>query len=159
MNINRLVLRSLLLITLGCGCLLPSFPARAGASASAQVPLVIQNGFNAWAKNRSASWAIDIWKIGGLMEPDNKPATLSRYFFQMEQALGNYLSYEVIETRAIGQHSAVIYLSVNFDRAVMFGRFMVYQTVQGWVVQNMDFSPKPETMMPWLAFEGQSYTQ
>src|SRR5208283_4626426 len=124
-----------------------------------QAPPVIQNGFNAWAKNRSASWALDVWKIGGLMELDNKPATLSRYFFQMEQVLGNYVSYDVVETKFLGQNSAVYYLAVNFDRAVVFGRFMVYRTAKGWVVQNMDFSPRPEALMPWLAFEGGTYTQ
>ena len=171
MNINRLALRSLLVITLACGCLLPSFPARAGGGGSAgggsapfqpprgQGPDIIQNGFNAWAKNRSASWAFDVWKIGGLMELDNKPVILSRYFLQMEQPLGNYVSYELVETRRLGQNSEVLYVAINFDRAAVFGRFMLYLTAKGWVVQNMDFSPKPEAMMPWLAFEGGTYTQ
>ena len=160
MNINRLALRSLLVITLGCGCLLPSFPARAGAGAPGQqAPPVIQNGFTAWAKNRSASWAFDVWKIGGLMELDNKPATLSRYFLQMEQVLGNYVSYDMVESRLLGRNAEVIYVSINFDRAAVFGRFLLYQTAKGWVVQNMDFSPKPEAMMPWLAFEAGTYTQ
>ena len=163
MNINRLALRSLLIITLGYACLLPSFPARAGGGgggggAPVQAPPVIQNGFNSWAKNRSASWAFDVWKIGGLMELDPKPATLSRYFFQMEQILGNYVSYEVVDTRRLGQNSQVIYVAINFDRAVVFGRFLLYQTAKGWVVQNMDFSPRPEALMPWLAFEGGTYT-
>jgi len=159
MNINRFALRSLLVVTLGCGCLLPSFPARAGAGAPGQAPPVIQNGFTVWAKNRSASWAFDVWKIGGLMELDPKPVTLSRYFLQMEQVLGNYLSYDVVETRSLGQNAQVIYVSINFDRAAVFGRFMLYRTAKGWVVQNMDFSPRPEAIMPWLAFEGVTYTQ
>jgi hypothetical protein len=65
----------------------------------------------------------------------------------------------VIETKRFSQNSEVIYLSVNFAHAVMFGRFLLYQTDKDWVVQNMDFSPKPEAMMPWLVFEGGTYTQ
>ncbi len=92
---------------------------------SAEVPVIIQNGFKAWAKNRDASWAFDVWKIGGLLERDSKPGNLSRYFRQMDETLGGYQSYEVIETKRISQNSTVIYLSVNFAHAATFGRFMM----------------------------------
>jgi len=164
MNIKRLLLSSVLVLALGCVCLWPVSHARAGGGGAGgggpvPVPAVVQNGFNAWAKNRNASWAFDVWKMGGLMEQDKKPVTLSRYFFQMDQILGNYQTYEVVDTKRIGQNSAVLYVSVNFAHAVMFGRFMVYRTDKDWVVQNMDFSARPEAIMPWLAFEGESYTQ
>ena len=78
MNISRIMLRSLLVIGLGACCLMPFVHARAAADASVPVPAIIQQGFSLWAKNRQASWAFDTWKIGGLMERDNKPNTLSR---------------------------------------------------------------------------------
>jgi hypothetical protein len=127
MNISKSTFRFALVIALGCCCLLPFLHARAASGNSAEVPAIIQNGFKAWAKNRDASWAFDIWKIGGLLERDSKPSTLSRYFSQMDLTLGNYLSYEVIETKHVGQNSAVIYVSVNFAHAAIFGRFMMYQ--------------------------------
>jgi hypothetical protein len=48
------------------------------------------------------------------------------------------------------------YLSINFERGAVFGRFVFYQTGKEWVVQDMDFSVKPETIMPWLALEAGS---
>jgi len=159
MKTRKSLIAFVLIIALGCCCLSPLFHARAAAQAAAAAPLpvVIENGFAAWAKNRDASWAFDIWKLGGLMERDNKPVTLSRYFARMDQSIGAYKSYDLIYTEHISQNSAVIYLAVNFERAAVFGRFLVYQTAKGWVVQYMDFSPKPEALMPWLAFEGGSY--
>jgi hypothetical protein len=157
MNISKSIFRSALILGFGCCGLLSFFQAGTAGGAPAQVPAILQNGFNAWAKNRNASWAFDAWKIGGLLERDTKPSTLARYFFQLDQILGNYQSYEVIETKRISQNSEVIYLSVNFAHAAMFGRFMVYLADKDWVVQNMDFSPKPEAIMPWLAFEGGTY--
>ncbi len=148
-----------MLIAVGFCCLLPSTRVRAAGGDDGKVPAIMENGFKAWAKNRNASWAFDVWKIGGLMERDNKPSTLSRYFSQMDQTLGNYQSYEVVEIKHISKNSEVIYLSVNFAHAAMFGRFMLYQTVQDWVVQSMDFSPRPEAIMPWLMFAGENYTQ
>jgi hypothetical protein len=159
MKINRLMFRSALIIGLACICLLPVSRVRAAPGAPGQTPAILQNGFDAWSKKRDASWAFDAWKIGGLLEQDSKPVTLSRYFAQLDQILGHYQSYEVIETKRVTQNSEVIYLSVNFAHAVMFGRFLLYQTDKDWVVQNMDFSPKPEAIMPWLAFEGGTYAQ
>jgi|GEM_PF-878820 hypothetical protein len=163
MYLKKIIFPSLLVLGLACCCLPPFFHARgaadAPAPASAPVPAIIQKGFGMWAKNRDASWAFDVWKLGGFLERDNKPATLSRYFARLDQTLGSYKNYEVIDTTGVSQNSAVIYLCVNFDRATIFGRFMVYRTDRDWVVQDMDFSPKPEALMPWLAFQGGSYAQ
>lgn len=158
MNIRRWLLGSFLIVGLAGGFLWPHFHAAAAAEAAVvPLPPVIERGFAAWAKNRDASWAFDIWKIGGLMERDAKPLTLARYFARMDQNIGPYKSCELLDTKYVSKNAAVIYLAVNFDRAVVFGRFLVYQTDKGWVVQDMDFSPKPEALMPWLAFEGGSY--
>jgi hypothetical protein len=159
MKMSKSMFRSALLIVFGCCCLLALLYAREAGGAPDPLPAILQNGFAAWAKNRNSSWAFDAWKIGGLLERDSKPGTLSRFFSQLDQILGNYQSYEVIDTKHIGQNSEVIYLSVNFAHAAMFGRFMLYRADKDWVVQNMDFSPKPEAIMPWLTFEGGTYTQ
>lgn len=159
MNISKLLSGGALLVAAGFCCLLPFSRVKAAGGEDGKVPVIIENGFKAWAKNRNASWAFDVWKIGGLMERDNKPSALSRYFSQMDQVLGNYESYEVVETKHISKNSEVIYLSFNFAHAAMFGRLMLYQTDSDWVVQSMDFSPKPEAMMPWLMFAGENYAQ
>ena len=52
MNISKIMLRSVLLLGLGCGCLLPFAHARGAAGAPAPVPDIIQKGFSLWAKNR-----------------------------------------------------------------------------------------------------------
>ena len=36
------------------------------------VPAVVQKGFDLWAERKAATWAMDIWKMGGLMESDSK---------------------------------------------------------------------------------------
>ena len=92
------------------------------------------------------------------MEDDSKPGALATYFGRMDRTLGNYKSYDVIENKRVSQSSQIVYLSMNFERAAIYGRFLLYRTDKGWVVQNMDFSPKPEAIMPWLAFAGGNYT-
>ena len=89
------------------------------------------------------------------MEGSNKAAGQAQYLRNLNQALGNYKSHEMLESKGVGRSSQVIYLSINFDRGVVYGRFLMYRAEKDWVVQNMDFSHRPEAIMPWLAFEGE----
>ena len=138
-------------------CLLLVVPAQAADSVT-QVPPILQDGFNIWAK-KGATYAFDTWKAGGVLEDDNKPSVLSNYFFHMDRTVGNFKSFDIIQSKRVSQSSEIIYLSVNFEKAAIYARFLLYRTEKGWVVQNMDFSPKPEALMPWLAFVGESYNE
>lgn len=89
------------------------------------------------------------------MEGSNKAATQAGYFRNLSQTLGTYRSHEIIQSKGVSRASQVTYLSINFERGVVYGRFLFYQTEKDWVVQNMDFSDRPEAIMPWLAFEGE----
>jgi hypothetical protein len=133
-------------------------PLSVSAAPDLSVPSIIKDGFKIWPA-KDASYAIDIWKKGGLLENDNKPNILARYFGQMDHTLGHYLSYEAIDSKPVGQSSKILYVAINFDQAAVYGRFLLYRTGSGWVVQNMDFSAKPEAIMPWLSFAGENYGQ
>lgn len=145
------------LVIVVIGCLMLIFPAMA-ADSDWQSPAVVEQGFQAWAKNRNASYAMDIWKKGGLLENDRKPVTLANYFRHLDGTIGNYKSYEVINVKPIGERSQIIYVALHFERVAVYGRFLMYHAENGWVVQNMDFSTKPEAIMPWLAFTDVNYS-
>jgi hypothetical protein len=117
---------------------------------------IVQTGFAAWAKS-GADLALDAWQKGGLLEGDNKVAGQSGYFRRLDRLVGNFLSYETLETKSVGQNSQILYLSINFQRGAVYARFHLYRSDKGWVVQNMDFSTRPEALMPWLAFAGTNY--
>ena len=125
---------------------------------SAAIATVVQDGLAIWPK-KGPSYAFDIWQKGGWLEDDRKPQVQANYFRRLDRALGNYRSFEVIDTKQISPNSQVLYLSMNFERAAMYARFLLYNGDKGWVVQNMDFSPKPEAIMPWLAFTEANYSE
>ena len=104
------------------------------------------------------------WKKGGLLEDDKKTVTLATYFSRVDRTLGNFL--EVITKRLTskasinsGSSEKILYLSINFEHAAVYARFLLYRMDKDWVVQNMDFSLKPEAVMPWLAFAGATTTR
>lgn len=129
-----------------------------GADSTPSVPPVIQAGFTSWAKG-GVVLAFDAWQKGGFMAGDRKIAAQSNYFKRLDRAIGSYKSYELIETKEIGLSSEIVYLAVNFEQGGVYARFLLYRTDKGWIVQDMDFSTKPEAIMPWLAFAGGTYTE
>lgn len=150
------VIKSFVLLTLAF--ILFALPMAASATPDLSVPAIIKDGFRIWP-GKDASYALDIWKKGGLLDNDSKPAQLSRYFSQMDHTFGNYRSFDAIDSKPVSQSSKIVYVAINFQNAVVYARFLVYRADNGWVVQNMDFSPKPEAVMPWLAFSGENYGQ
>jgi hypothetical protein len=155
---HRTIFKHLIVITIGCAALLSFFPAVA-ADSDATVPPVIDRGFQMWAKQDNASYAIDVWKKGGLLDEDKKPTQLANYFSRIDRTLGNYRSYELISAKPVNQSSQIVYIAINFNRASVYARFLLYRPDKNWIVQNMDFSTKPEAVMPWLAFEDVNYAQ
>jgi hypothetical protein len=131
------------------------------ADSVSSLPHIIDAGLDLWAKSGASGvdLALDTWEKGGLMEGDNKARVLGTYFRHLDRALGNYKSCERLEVKQIGQNSEVIYLAMAFEHGVVYGRFLMYHAAKDWVVQNMDFSTKPEAIMPWLAFEGAKYSE
>ena len=95
--------------------------------------------------------ALDAWQKGGLMEGNRKIPAEAAYFKRMDPAIGGYKSFELLQAQPVSQSSQIIYLSINFERAAVYARFLLYKTEQDWVVQNMDFNVKPEAVVPWMA--------
>ena len=88
------------------------------------------------------------------MEDDRKPGALAAYFGRMDRTLGNYKSYDVIETKKIGQTSQIIYLSLNFDRAAVYGRFLLYRTEKGWSGAKYGFQHQARSSDAVARFRG-----
>jgi hypothetical protein len=157
MNTYRKIVSLCVIIIVGLACVVA--PHSLAAGADEPMPAVIDAGFKAWSARGTAYIALETWKKGGLLDADSKPLTLTRYFSQLDRTLGKYKSYESVQLKSISQSSRIIYLAVNFEHGAIYARFLVYRTDKDWVVQNMDFSPKPEALMPWLAFTGEDYGQ
>jgi hypothetical protein len=150
--------RLALAMTAGYICFTPvAQPVAADPNSS--LPKVIEDGLSLWAKRGEIDLALDARQKGGILEGDNKIRVLSNYFRQLDRTMGNYKSRELLETKRIGQTSQVVYVALNFERAAVYGRFVLYRSSEEWVVQNMDFSTKPEAIMPWLIFEGVKYSE
>ncbi|MGD0538403.1 MAG: hypothetical protein ABSC03_12260 [Verrucomicrobiota bacterium] len=146
------LLRFILALGLLGACCLGRAPGQA-APADASARGVLEAGFSLYAKG-GADLALDTWRKGGLAEMDSgKLASQNAYLRQAERAMGNYRSYEAVQTKRVGANSQILYLAINYQRGAVYARFLLFRTERDWVVQSMDFSLKPEAVMPWLALE------
>jgi hypothetical protein len=153
-NVLKTTVRSALVLSLASVFLSP-FAQPLAAAANVPVPAVIQAGFDLWTKGGAVDVVLAEWQKGGLMEGDSKAAAQADYFRRVNRAAGSYRGYELLQAKPIGRSSQVIYLSINFERGAVFARFLLYRADKNWVVQNVDFSSRPEAVMPWLAYEGE----
>jgi hypothetical protein len=119
---------------------------------------VLTSGFSAWTRG-GASTALEAWQKGGLLEGDRKVAGELSYFNRIAPAIGAYKSADILVAQTVSQSSQLFYLAMNFDRAVVYARFLLYRTAQDWVVQNMDFNVKPEMVIPWMALPAAAATE
>jgi hypothetical protein len=152
------IAKTILILGIGFGAMFSPLDG-ATANADASLPAVIESGFALWRKGGGIDGALNSWQRGGLLEGDRKVAAQISYFRSISQALGNYKSHDLLQTKAISRNSQIQYLCINFERGAVYGRFLLYRTDKDWVVQNMDFSARPEALMPWLAFEGDRDTE
>ena len=128
---------------------------QARAAESNLLPPVIQKGLSLYERN-GPDLAFDAFQHGGLLEGDAK---LVRAFKEIANQMGNYQSSEVIAIKEIAKSSRIVYLSMDFKRGAIYARFLIYKAETDWVVQNMNFSTRPEAVMPWLALAGEADSQ
>lgn len=158
MKNTRILIGCGLIIVIGCCCLL-RLPAARAADPGAPLPQILQDGFKVWAKQEMPGLAFTVWKKGGVLEENKKPEALAIFFASVDRNLGKYSSYEIVDSKSVGPSTTIYYITMRFQHAAVYSRFLVYHTDADWVIQDMDFSLKPEALMPWLSFEGTNYGQ
>jgi hypothetical protein len=130
-------------------CLAPCTVTQAFA-ATAPLPASVERGIEL-LKNAGASPAFEAWRKGGMLEDSGKTQNDVLRFKALIRPLQNYQSYEVVEVKEIGKRSKIFYVSMAFERGMLYGSFLVWKAERDWIVQRSDFSTRPEAVMPWLA--------
>jgi len=116
------------------------------------VPVVLEKGFKL-CQSAGPVTAFEAWREGIVLE-NARTTDQAIQFKEMVKLLRNYRSYEVVEVKEIGRSSKILYVAMSFERGMLYGSFLVWRSERDWAVQRMDFSTKPEGIMPWLALGG-----
>ena len=70
-----------------------------GADSNMPVPGLIEAGLELWPKGGGPDATLGVWQKGGLMEGSSKASREAGYLKSLSRALGNYKSYELIQSK------------------------------------------------------------
>jgi hypothetical protein len=117
---------------------------------SEEIPKIIQFGLDTY-KAAGPEAAIKSWVKGGPYDGNRDAFTGQASLLRQAQALyGTYRGYEVIRIQDISASVRVFDLTLNFERGPVFSRFIVYRSEQGSMITALNFSTKPEDIVPNL---------
>lgn len=122
---------------------------RAADNDQIPLPAIVKAGLAVFASG-GAEPAMSVWRKGGPAAGERVLAEQLEDLIDLVKPLGNYRSYEVIDTKEITRSVKLIYLAMNFERGAAYARFQVYHANKDWIVQHVDFDAKPWALMPWL---------
>jgi hypothetical protein len=124
-------------------------PRLQAADAAPSLPPVMKSGLDAYASGPEA--AVSAWLKGSPSEGGRYASEQAEALRRAQNYLGPYKSYEWLAVKDVGERTRLLYFTLNFKRGALFFRFQLYQSDDGWVVQNMTHHMTPEEAMPWLA--------
>jgi hypothetical protein len=124
--------------------------AHAANPAVDELPKVIQFGLETY-KSEGPEAAVKAWVKGGPYDGNREVAAGQANILRQAQGVyGTYRGYELIHEQGISTSVRVFYLTLNFERGPVFSRFIVYRSEQGSMVTALNFSVKPEDIIPNL---------
>jgi len=124
--------------------------AHAPLPAPEEIPKIIQFGLETY-KSEGPEAAVKAWIKGGPYDGNRDVSTGQASILRQAQGTyGTYRGYEVIRIQDISASVRVIYLTLNFERGPVFSRFIVFRSEQGAMITALNFSVKPEDIVPTL---------
>jgi hypothetical protein len=123
--------------------------ARASSPQTEALPKIIQFGLDTY-KSEGPEAAVRAWVKGGPFDGSKDPFTQISLLREIQQSYGSYIACDVISIQRITDSVHVYYLTLNFEKGPLFGRFIVYRSPQGSVLTAIKFSAKPEEIVPNL---------
>ena len=136
---NLLVALSLLALSFFSA---PSFGEESGAA------ILVKNGVNAYVKD-GASAAIKVWIAGSGLEGNTQALSQANVLRQIEDYYGKPEGMDQISEHAITSRSSVIFVAINYDKGIIYGKFQVYKTKNNvWIVTEFKFNTKADEILP-----------
>jgi hypothetical protein len=111
------------------------------------VPSIIVNGMGDYAF-QGADAAVKTWVKGTSLEGSPEAAIQINYLRQQEALYGKFQGYHIVQLRELTPLVEIVYLAIHYERGAVFGRFLAFRIKDGWLLTDILFHAKPETLFP-----------
>jgi hypothetical protein len=118
-------------------------PVAAHKQVSEDIPPILFNGLKAY-KDRGADDAIQTWIKGGPLDGSDEALAQADGLRATQNLYGAYQWFEVSSTHSVSPKTEIIYLVLDFDKGPLFGKFVLYQSSNGWIITSFNLNTKDE---------------
>jgi hypothetical protein len=141
------------LLALSFALCAPLAAQTASSPVSADVPAIVTDGFDAYAKNGSDS-AVDVWCKGSPMESDltNRMTTASN-LTKFEGAYGKYIGWELVKVYTLTPSTKVIFAVAKFEKGPLWLAFSCYKATDTWNIPLLGMAADAMKILPSTAFK------
>ncbi len=125
----------------------------ASPAALADVPSIVIDGFDAYAKGGSDS-AINVWCKGSPMESDltNRMTTASN-LSKFEGAYGKYVGWELVKVYTLTPSTKVVFAVAKFEKGPLWLAFSCYKAAETWNIPTLGMAADAMKILPSTAFK------
>jgi hypothetical protein len=111
-------------------------------------PPIIATGFNAY-KTEGPQAAVKAWLKGSPLEEDKEAINnANRTLNEMHDLFRPYKSFDIIERHRMTPSIEMLYVAINYERAPMFGKFLVFRRADSWIVTTFTFNTNADKVLP-----------
>jgi len=122
-----------------------ALPGAAETQASENLPPVILAGLQAY-KAGGPDNAIAAWVRGSALDGNKEVLSEANMLHSIQGFYGAYHTFDLIGSRQLGARTRVYYLTLDFDKGPVFGKFIVYKADQAWVLVAFNFNTKDDVL-------------
>jgi hypothetical protein len=117
------------------------------------VPAIVVDGFNAYAKSGSDE-AINVWCKGSPMEADltNRMTTASN-LAKFEGAYGKYIGWELVKVYTLTPSTKVVFAVAKFEKGPLWLAFSCYKATDAWNIPTLGMAADAMKILPSTAFK------
>jgi hypothetical protein len=112
------------------------------------VPHLIIDGLIAY-HDKGPDEAVRTWIKDSPIDGSKDALNQANNLRQVQSHYGVFRSFEVIGLQDLSQRVRTVYVVLNYDKGPLFGRFMLYRSVdQDWLLTSFNFNTDPQAILP-----------
>lgn len=125
----------------------PGLSSYCQTSTEAQVPKIIDSGFDAY-KATGPDDAIKAWLKGSPIEGSKDAMSQANVLRTVQEYYGAYRSWDFVSTRNLTPSTRILYLVIDYEKGPLFGKFVIYHADPGWIVTSFTFNTNEASVFP-----------
>ncbi len=125
----------------------PAFADPGPALADGPLPRIVLSGLESYKKDGPEE-AMKAWLKDSVLENDPNALSQAGALRQAQARYGAYRGFHEISMRSVSASTAIVCLTLDYDKGPLYAKFVVYRTQPGAVLTNLVFDVDENAVVP-----------